>query len=391
MREPVLFEELPTESGHRVVVATLNAPASLNALSLEMVRALAPALKRLARDERVAAILLRGSGTKAFCAGGNLRRLYESLQAGPIPSDYAADFFSELYELNYLLHGFPKPVVCWGHGIVMGGGLGLLAAASHRVVTEASMLAMPEIRIGLYPDVGGSWMLRRMPGRVGLFVALTAARLNAADALFCGIADWCCPAYRQLYWLTSLRDAHFSDDPKANRALVSRSLEAIAIEPPEPSKVRAHFDRIQALMAGEDLGDIARRLRHTDADDPWLHAAGEAFRTGSPTSAALAFELWQRAHRLSLADTLRLEYEVSLRCCARQDFLEGIRARLIDKDDEPRWSPRSLREVTPQLVASHFQARISDGDPLEEPLWRHANRTEQPQTPIGVQSGHGSN
>ena len=137
-------------------------------------------------------------GEKAFCAGGDLRQLYQTLlDCGPARNTYAESFFSEEYELDYLIHTFPKPFLCWGHGIVMGGGVGLMAGASHRVVTLQSRVAMPEINIGLYPDVGGSWFLRRMPGRVGVFLALTAAPLNAADAIFCGLADIVVPQERK--------------------------------------------------------------------------------------------------------------------------------------------------------------------------------------------------
>ena len=185
----VLFEELPTACGRSVGVATLNAPAALNALSLSMVRALTPMLRQWAYDNAIVGVVLQGAGEKAFCAGGDLRELYESLRANPgEPSDYARGFFAEEYQLDYLIHTFDKPILCWGHGIVMGGGIGLMSGASHRVVTSQSRLAMPEITVGLYPDVGGSWLLRRMPGRLGLFLALTGASRNASDALFCGRA-----------------------------------------------------------------------------------------------------------------------------------------------------------------------------------------------------------
>src|SRR5690606_27525417 len=205
----------------------------------------------------------------------------------------------EEYELDHLLHTFPKPLLCWGHGIVMGGGVGLMAGVSHRVVTAQSRVAMPEINIGLYPDVGGSWFLRRMPGRVGLFLALTAAPLNAADAIFCGLADLLVPHERKPQVLEAIGSAAWLAEPGADRATLSRLLAAAgegAALP--PSKVREHFDTINALMAGDDLLDIAKRLRALQSDDPWLQTAARTFAKGAPSSAAVSFALWQRVHRM---------------------------------------------------------------------------------------------
>ena len=195
---PVLFEELTAANGRRIGIATLASEKTLHAISLEMVSLLTPQLQRWQADPGVAMVLLQAQGEKAFCAGGDLQQLYRSMcehHASPEREDiranrYAAEFFEQEYRLDYLIHSFAKPILCWGHGIVMGGGIGLMAGCSHRVVTERSRLAMPEITIGLYPDVGGSWFLARMPGKTGVFLALTGANLNANDALFAGLADY---------------------------------------------------------------------------------------------------------------------------------------------------------------------------------------------------------
>lgn len=356
----VLWGEIKTAGGQRFGVATLNAPASLNSLSVAMVRLLTPQLQAWARDAGIVGVLLQATGEKAFCAGGDLRQLYQTLlECGPDRNTYAEDFFREEYELDHLIHTFPKPIVCWGHGIVMGGGIGLMAGASHRVVTAQSRLAMPEINIGLYPDVGGSWFLRRMPGRVGLFLALTAANFNAADAIFCGLADALVPHERKQQVLDAIAATSWTGgDARSDRAQLSRVL-AQAGEGAElpPSRVREHFDAINALMAGDDLLDIANRLRALQSDDPWLQSAAKAFAKGAPSSAALSFELWQRVHRMSLAEVFRLEYWASLGFCAHKDFAEGIRAVLIDKDRNPRWSPATLEEITPAFIEDHLRAR----------------------------------
>src|SRR5690606_26186366 len=191
-QDGVRIAEIPTASGHRFGHATLDAPASLNALTLAMVDRLASQLDQWIEDPGIAGIVLDAVGDKAFCAGGDVVALYRSIRAaspGAVPAEAAA-FFEREYRLDYRIHTCPKPVLCWGHGIVMGGGIGLLAGASHRVATPATRLAMPEISIGLYPDVGGSWFLGRAPGRTGLFLALTGAPMTAADARFVGLADF---------------------------------------------------------------------------------------------------------------------------------------------------------------------------------------------------------
>jgi enoyl-CoA hydratase/carnithine racemase len=356
----ILFSEIKTAGGQRFGVATLNAPASLNSLSVAMVRLLTPKLREWAIDAGIVGVLLQAAGEKAFCAGGDLRQLYQTLlDCRPERNEYAERFFGEEYELDDLIHNFPKPFLCWGHGIVMGGGVGLMAGASHRVVTLQSRLAMPEINIGLYPDVGGSWFLRRMPGRVGLFLALTAANFNATDAIFCGLADVLVLQERKTQVLDAIAAATWTGgDSRADRATLSRILAQAGEGTEAPaSKVREHFDAINALMAGDDLLDIARRLRAVESDDAWLQTAARTFTKGAPSSAALSFELWLRVQRMSLAEVFRLEYWASLGFCAHKDFSEGIRAVLIDKDRNPSWSPATLEEITPAFIADHLRER----------------------------------
>lgn len=365
MTDAVLFEEVPTACGRRFGIATLNSPATLNALSLAMVQLLTPALSDWAVDTAIVGVVLRAEGDKAFCAGGDLRELYQSiLNYGAGPNPYARRFFAQEYQLDHLIHTYAKPVLCWGQGIVMGGGIGLMAGASHRVVTTTSKLAMPEVSIGLYPDVGGSWFLRRMPGRVGLFLALTGAPLNAADALFCGLADFCLGAESRADVLAAIAGARWSDTVGDNRSTLSRLLARHSAGGLPQSRLRQHFDLINELMAGDDLMDIAARLRGLHSGDPWLSGAVATFVKGSPTSAALAFELWNRAHHLSLADVFRLEYHASLGCCAHADFAEGIRALLIDKDRKPQWTPTTLEQVEPELIEDHFRPRFAAQHPL---------------------------
>jgi enoyl-CoA hydratase/carnithine racemase len=371
MTDPVvLSHEIQTANGKRFGLATLNAPGSLNALSLEMVDLLDARLAAWAADSRIAGVVLDGAGGKAFCAGGDVVSLAREIldlhrrEPGAAPQ-LARDFFEREYRLDHRVHGYPKPLLAWGHGIVMGGGVGLMAGASHRVVTPQSRVAMPEIGIGLYPDVGGSWFLSRAPGRTGLFLALTGAPLNAADAIFCGLADLVVAHERKARVLDAIAAHAWQGDAGADRAALSRLL-AKAGEGAQkpPSKLREHFDTINELMAGDDLIDIANRLCAFESGDAWLRTAATTFVKGAPSSAALSFELWRRARRMSLAEVFRLEYWASLGCCAHSDFAEGIRALLIDKDRKPRWSPATIEEITPEFIEDCLRARDEGPHPL---------------------------
>ncbi|MDM0112288.1 enoyl-CoA hydratase/isomerase family protein [Variovorax sp. J22R133] len=366
MADCVLFDEISTACGRRFGHATLNSAATLNALSLDMIDRLGPMLATWAKDERVAGVVLDALGEKAFCAGGDLQHLYASMRdtaKGEVPVQ-AARFFEREYRLDYQIHTFPKPILCWGNGIVMGGGIGLLAGASHRVATPRTRLAMPEISLGLYPDVGGSWFLRRAPGKSGLFLALTGAPMNALDARFVGLVDFVLAHDLKAHVLGSLASHHWFDSPEQNSAQLSHILGQSASHEGLPeSQVRKHYDLIDATIGHDSLADIARRLQALALrDDPWLSQAAMTFVKGSPTSAALSFALWRRVLHLSMADVLRLEYHVSVACARFGDFAEGIRALIIDKDRNPRWRPASLAEVGD----AHIQSFMQPAHPLAD-------------------------
>jgi enoyl-CoA hydratase/carnithine racemase len=359
----VRFEEIPTQHGFRLGVAKLNAEKSLNALAHDMIRLLDPQLRRWAADPAIACVILHGAGDRAFCAGGDIRSLYQVLKEHPgtVPNPTALNFFADEYRLDHLIHRYPKPLLVWGSGIVLGGGLGLMAGASHRVVTETSRIGMPEVTIGLFPDVGASWFLQRMPIRTGLFMALTGVQINGRDALVGGLADYFLRSTDRDALLARLPGAAWTADASENRAVLSALLrefasEATGIMP--ASNFKAYEQQIKAFCRGESVEEIVTRIVRYDGDEEWLKRASATLAAGSPTSAVLGFELQKRTRGLSLADSFRLELIVTLQCCARPDLAEGIRALLIDKDRDPQWQPRTMDEITPQWIDGHFAAPL---------------------------------
>lgn len=365
MSQPVLFEELATQNGRRIGVATLASEKTLNALSLDMVQLLTPQLRQWAKDPDIVMVLLQAQGEKAFCAGGDLQQLYRTMRehhASPARDDiranrYAAAFFEHEYRLDYEIHTYPKPILCWGHGIVMGGGIGLMAGCSHRVVTERSRLAMPEITIGLYPDVGGSWFLSRVPGKLGAFLALTGALMNAEDAKFTKLADYrIAQADKQKVVDALLLQNWGEGDDKAllGRVLQQAERDVAADVVFAPSALRDNFDLINALCSGQTVPDIVDGILALKSDNPWLQKAVATLNAGAPGSAWLSLALQERVRYMSLAEVFRLEFVVSLHCAARPDFVEGIRALIVEKDQKPQWNPARLVDATPAWVEGFF-------------------------------------
>lgn len=350
-QEPVLFQEIPALGGRRIGVATLNSPRTLNGLSLPMCRLLDARLRAWAGDDGIAAVVLKGTGGKAFCAGGDLHALYRAMLESPAGDAWAnvpaREFFETEYRLDHLIHRYPKPVLCWADGIVMGGGVGLMLGASHRIVTGATRFAMPEVTIGLYPDVAGTWMLSRLPRGIGAFLAFTGAQLGAADCLHYGLADRVCEAGEPDALLAALAATDWAADPARHAAQVDAALDACQVPAPEPGPLQRHADTIRLACGRADFLEIAAAIAAwKDDPDPWLARAAATFLAGSPGSARLSHTLLARARHQSLAETFRMEFTASLHCCAEPDFREGIRALLIDKDKSPRWNPATHEQAT---------------------------------------------
>jgi len=356
---PILFEEHIAGAG-KLVRVTLNVPATLNSLTLQMVDQLQAKLEMWRDDPAIAGIFLEGAGDKAFCAGGDIQALYDDVTATPGgPCAYAENFFLREYLLDYTLHTYPKPVISWGHGIVMGGGLGVMAGASHKIVTEKTRIAMPEVGIALFPDVGGSWFLNHMPGKAGQFLALTGASINAADAIYTGIADRFIGSERREEVFEALLRQKWQVDEAANHALVRHILRPFAeqsVSQCPGGQVEPHLGSIATLCDGDDVHEVIDNILSQQTQDPWLSAAKKSMGRGSPLAALVAFRQLVETRHASLREVFQAELVLATNIMRYPEFAEGVRALLIDKDRKPAWRYTATRDVPAEVVDSFFSA-----------------------------------
>lgn len=319
---------------------TLNRPGALHALNTVMCRAMVEALVAWRGDPAVTSVLIDHSGERGFCAGGDIRMLAES---GATDGVEARAFFHTEYRLNALLEAYPKPRVAIMDGVVMGGGVGLSLPCGYRVATERTTFAMPETGIGLFPDVGGGWWLPRMPGETGMWLALTGARIKAADCLRLGIATHFAPSDR----IDALKAAILAD-PAAVDTLLTEA-QADAGEPP----VAQHQDAIDRAFSAEDVEGVMARLEAMDTE--WAKAQLAVLATKSPQTMKVAFRQLRTGRALTrFADNMAMEYRIGARVVMRPDFIEGVRAVIIDKDNQPKWSPAALDGVGDDLLDQIF-------------------------------------
>jgi enoyl-CoA hydratase len=325
---------------------TLDRPASLNALTLGMVRGMAEILDKWEADPEIGAVVIDAARPRAFCAGGDIRALHDG---GRAKDGLAETFWREEYILDARIAGYSKPVVPLMAGLIMGGGVGISAHARHRVVTDTTALAMPEVGIGLIPDVGATWLLSRAPGECGTYLALTGERIGAADVIALGLADHFVPQAR----LEELGAALAAiSGPDLDRG-VSEAIGRVA-GAPGPSRLLDMREKIDALFRFDTVEEIVAALDRDGSD--WARGLAAGIATRSPTSLKLTLAALRGARSLaSLEASLQVEYRIVCRIIRAHDFLEGVRAIIIDKDQKPHWSPATLPEVTPEMVAAYFE------------------------------------
>jgi enoyl-CoA hydratase len=352
-REDISGDTLLFERRGPLVLVTLNRPDALNALSHEMALALEKRLLRYERDPDVAAIVVQGAGERAFCAGGDVRRLYDDgLSGGPYPYR----FYPDEYRLNAYIFHYSKPYIALIDGIDMGGGVGVSVHGSHRVVTERLNFAMPETGIGLFPDVGGSYFLPRLPGEIGIYMAMTGARLSAADAVYAGVGDAYVPSDRLDDLIAALEKAPYRHGAQT---AASRAMMDFAAEPGE-SNLAALQDRIDDIFGRETVEEMLAAL--DEAGDEWAVKTAKTMRSKSPTSMKIALRQIRTGATLDFHDCMRMENRIAYGCIHGHDFYEGVRAVIIDKDQSPKWQPATLEEVGEADIDPYFNDVPPNGD-----------------------------
>lgn len=344
------------EVKNSVGYATLARESALNSLNLEMVQSLYAQLQAWEVDPTIQVVVLRGLGPKSFCAGGDVKTVCLEAKAGNL--NYGKDFFRIEYDLDFKIHTYSKPLAVVGHGIVMGGGLGLMIGAHCRVLTEKTTIAMPEITIGLFPDVGVSHALSRMPNHLGLFLALTGARIQAKDAIELGLGDVVIEESKIPGFFTALETHPLSS--KAELKSLASHFGTLPEELNLPSVFSSEVKiQIQNALSSSNPNTVFEELsKLRNSPNPFLAKAAETFRKGSPTSAHLIFEQLRRAKNLDLPGVFAQDLRLAVACCQGHDFCEGVRALLIDKDQKPQWRPETWNQVLPERLEAHFQTQI---------------------------------
>jgi len=328
---------------------TLNRPAALHALNTHMCANMIQALLAWRDDPEIHAILLdHAPSTRGFCAGGDIRMIAES---GAGDGKAAREFFFTEYRLNHLLFHYPKPVVALIDGVTMGGGVGISMPARFRIATENTTYAMPETGIGLFPDVGGGWYLPRKPGAIGMWLALTGARLKAADCLIAGIATHYMPT--EILAAARAQIAGAAQTHDAEKALQS-GLDALSESAGKPKELTdENIARINRIFTLDSVDDIFASLESDNSE--WAKAQLATLRTKSPQAMIVTFrQMREGASTKSFTDEMRSEYRIASRVCARHDFQEGVRALIVDKDNKPVWSPATLDGVTLAMLDEIF-------------------------------------
>ncbi|KNX78191.1 crotonase [Pseudomonas sp. 250J] len=349
--QPSATDKVLAEVRNHIGHLTLNRPAGLNALTLDMVRSLQHHLDLWAQNPQVHAVMLRGEGPKGFCAGGDIRSLHDSYKAG---EKLHEDFFVEEYALDLCIHRYRKPVLVLMDGFTLGGGMGLAQGCDLRIVTERSRLGMPEVGIGYFPDVGGSYFLPRVPGELGIYLGVSGSQVKAADALYCGLADWYVDSEKLAALDDGLDRLTFGANPLKDLQGLLAKLGTQTLADAPLATLRPVIDHFFALP---DLQSIIEQLRAVTIGDSrqWALDTADLLETRSPLAMAVTLELLRRGRHLALEDCFAMELHIDRQWFAHGDIIEGVRALIVDKDKQPRWNPPTLAGLTAQRVDQFFE------------------------------------
>lgn len=353
----ILFEEIQG-AGQNLGVITLNRPKALNALTLAMCQALDEHLEFWATSPRIKAVIIKAADGRAFCAGGDVLHLYQE----GIARHYGAlrSFFWQEYRLNSRIHHFPKPYISLLNGITMGGGAGLSIHGSHRVVTEQFVFAMPETAIGFFPDIGASFFLSRCPGEIGIYLALTGTRINAADALYAELGDHFISSHHLPTVIDAIADTRFGQDP---RETVTALLAEMSVKP-EATELFMHREMIDHCFCADSIEEIFTHLANDPRD--WAHQTLEILHSKSPTSLKVTLKALRDGVSLNFPSCMKMEFRLCQRMVRHPDFYAGVKSVLLEKNKTaPKWQPGDIGGVTEEQVDSYF-APLEDGELMLE-------------------------
>lgn len=331
-------------------LVTLNRPAALNALTLEMIRQMAGTLRRWQRDPSVHAVFFKGAGDRAFCAGGDLKQFHRAgmnFRRGQVDLRIPSVFFAEEYSLNRQIFHYPKPTVAFMNGITMGGGFGIAGNCAHRIATEKTVFAMPEVGIGFFPDVGSVYHLLRCPPGIGSYLALTGARLASYDLMHAQLADYFVPQENEANILEELQKPGIAG-PAVRAAIAGFSVKAVP-----PTEFSGNMGKIGGIFEAPDVAAILKTLAQDGS--PWARETFDLMRSRSPASVMVTAEHLARSAGQDFDDVIRTDYILSQRFIERMDLYEGIRAVLIDKDNAPQWNPAAFEALTPADIGQYFR------------------------------------
>ncbi|WP_423063338.1 enoyl-CoA hydratase/isomerase family protein [Candidiatus Paracoxiella cheracis] len=351
--QDIIFHELRGNGGS-VGHILLNRPKALNSLTASMCKLLHDQLVQWQQDSNIKAVVIRGDGDRAFCAGGDIRRIYHNGEKNIADS---TAFFRDEYRMNAAIFHFNKPYVSLLDGITMGGGAGVSVHGSHRVATERLMFAMPETGIGFFPDIGAGYFLTHCPDKLGYYLGLTGDRIGAADAQELGLVTHVIASDEQENLIQALMDNSFNG---SDFAMVSRIIEDFVIKT-KPPRLINHFSQISECFDGKTVEDILTRLEEVNSE--WSLLTTKTLQSKSPTSLKVTLEQLNRAQGMKFDDIMKMEFNIALQFLRESDFYEGVRAVVIDKDQKPAWQPNKLELVTSEIVDQFFVNRDDSGAP----------------------------
>lgn len=381
-KEALLFDIIDCNDQSCIAMVRLNRSKVLNALDKPLIDSLYQQLTKWYLDPKISLVILKSTNPQVFCAGGDIRQLYSSMQEHALaPNPYAAEYFAAEYQLDYLIHRYQKPLIVWGSGLILGGGLGLFWAANHRISTPSTQCGWPEITIGLYPDVGATYALSRLPTSIGLWLGVSGLSLDAKEACYAGLADFYLPETAFDSLLTALTQTQWATEFEVRQLQTSSIIAGFGIDfkdypPINPSFWGANHNLLSTLNIFQTRNSLISSLRHlknavADSNKPeyqWLHQGCINALEGAPRTLAMVLEQCKRGKILTLKECFQLEWQLSTSCAQSADLLEGIRAQIIDKDRNPAWQESFKLDANQDWLESFFDTSSAFKSPMKKYL-----------------------